>query len=79
MDYSKITNTTVKSAIEAWQNGDSKTFLSYFTSNPQMTDDGNPRDFSDFVKSACGKEKYLTIDKVDNDGKSIYGNFHAGN
>lgn len=78
MDYSKITNPTVKAALEAWQNGDSSTFFSYFTPNPKMTDDGNPRDFKGFVKTACGHEKYLTIDKVENEGKDIYGNFKAG-
>ena len=79
MDLSKITNQTVNAAMEAWQNGDSKTFLSYFTANPSMTDDGNPRNFQSFVKDACGKEKYLTIDKVENDGKDVFGNFKAGN
>ena len=60
MDLSKITNTTVNAAMTAWQNGDSKMFLSLFTSNPTMTDDGNPRDFQGFVKEACGEEKFLT-------------------
>lgn len=78
MDYSKITNPHVKSALEAWQNGDSETFLSYFEPHPKMTDDGNPRDFNDFVENACGHEKYLSIDKVENEGKDIYGNFKAG-
>ena len=78
MDISKITNPKVRQAVEAWQNGDNKTFLSFFTANPQLTDDGSPRDFSDFVKNACGNEKFLTIDKVENEGKDVYGNFHAG-
>lgn len=78
MDLSKITNSTVNAAMTAWQNGDSKTFLSYFTENPTMTDDGSPRDFKSFVKQACGEEKFLTIDKVENDGKDITGNFQAG-
>lgn len=78
MNLSIITNGKVRSALEAWQNGDGKTFLSYFTENPKMTDDGNSRDFAGFVKSACGQEKYLTIDKVENDGKDVYGNFKAG-
>ena len=78
MDLSKITNPTVNAAMTAWQNGDSKTFLSYFTANPTMTDDGNPRSFQGFVKEACGEEKFLTIDSVGNDGKDITGNFKAG-
>lgn len=78
MDLSKITNPTVNAAMTAWQNGDSKTFLSYFTANPTMTDDGSPRSFQGFVKEACGEEKFLTIDSVENDGKDITGNFKAG-
>lgn len=78
MDLSKITNPTVNAAMTAWQNGDSKTFLSYFTANPTMTDDGSPRSFQGFVKEACGEEKFLTIDAVENDGKDISGNFKAG-
>jgi hypothetical protein len=78
MDLSKITNPTVNAAMTAWQNGDSKTFLSYFTTNATMTDDGNPRGFQGFVKEACGEEKFLTIDSVENDGKDITGNFKAG-
>ena len=78
MDLSKISNPTVNAAMTAWQNGDSKTFLSYFTANPAMTDDGSPRNFQGFVKEACGEEKFLTIDSVENYGKDITGNFKAG-
>jgi|GEM_PF-203065 len=78
MDLSKITNPKVNAAMTAWQNGDSKTFLSYFTASPTMTDDGSPRSFQGFVKEACGEEKFLTIDTVENAGKDITGNFKAG-
>lgn len=78
MDLSKITNPAVNAAMSAWQNGDSKTFLSFFMANSTMTDDGSPRGFQAFVKEACGEEKFLTIDKVENDGKNITGNFKAG-
>lgn len=77
MDTSKLTNPTVKAAFEAWQNGDSKTFLSYFIADPKLYDDGNPRDFQRFVKDACGHEKFTSIEKVENDGKDITGNFHT--
>lgn len=78
MDYSRISNPTVKAALEAWQNGDSKTFVSFFVSNPVLTDDDNPRDFNEFISSACGKEKFLEIDSVKDDGKNVYGKFDAG-
>ncbi|GAA4161034.1 hypothetical protein GCM10022217_26050 [Chryseobacterium ginsenosidimutans] len=79
MDTSKLTNEIVKKAFDAWQSGDSKTFLSFFIADTTMTDDGNPRNFQDFVKEACGKEVFLTIDTVGNEGKDIKGNFKAGN
>ena len=79
MDTNKLTNETVKKAFDAWQSGDSKTFLSFFTADAIMTDDGSPRNFQSFVKEACGKEVFLTIDTVGNDGKDIKGNFKAGN
>lgn len=78
MDLSKITNGKVKSAIEALQSGDKSWYL-YFTENPVMTDDGNKIDFKSFFSKALGTEKFLTIDKVENNGKDIYGNFKAGN
>lgn len=77
MDTSKLTNDTVKNAFEAWQNGDSKTFLSYFTSDAKLTDDGNARDFQKFVKEACGHEKFTTLESVSNEGKNLIGNFHT--
>lgn len=77
MDISKLTNETVKIAFEAWQNGDNKIFLSYFTSDAKLYDDGNPRDFLKFVKDACGHEKFTSIDKVENNGLDIFGNFHT--
>lgn len=43
----KITNDQVKSAIEALQNGD-KSWYTYFTDNPEMTDDGQQVDFKSF-------------------------------
>lgn len=54
MDTSKLTNETVKKAFGAWQNGDNKTFLSFFATDAKLFDDGNPRDFQKFVKDACG-------------------------
>lgn len=54
MDTSKLTNETVKKAFGAWQNGDNKTFLSFFATDAKLFDDDNPRDFQKFVKDACG-------------------------
>lgn len=77
MDTSKLTNETVKKAFNAWQSGDGKTFLSFFTVDARLYDDGSPRNLQNFVKEACGYEKFTTIEKVSNDGKHIIGNFHT--
>lgn len=77
MDLSKITNQKVKQAIEALQSGD-KSWYSFFTDKPAMTDDGNTIDFHAFFAKALGVEKFQSIDKVENEGKDIYGNFKAG-
>lgn len=73
MDLSKITNTTVRGAIEALQDKDSKKWLTYFTADAKLTDDGKPRDFQDFSKNAVGDEWFTEIQRVENDSKDIYG------
>ena len=77
MDTSILINKTVKKVFNAWQQGDSKTFLSYFIADAKLYDDGKPRDFQKFVKDACGKEKFTSIDKVENNGQDITGSFHT--
>lgn len=76
MDTTQL-NETVKKAFEAWQNGDAESFTSFFTADAKLYDDGNPRDFKKFVKEACGHEKFMSIDKVENNGRDIYGPFHT--
>lgn len=77
MDTGKLTNETVKKAFEALQSGD-KSWYSFFTDDAVMTDDGNKVDFKNFFAKALGHEKFLTIDKVENNGKDIYGSYKAG-
>ena len=77
MDLSKLTNPQVKAAFEAWQNGDSAEWLSLFTSDAKLYDDGNPRDFHSFSTKTIGKEKFTSIEKVSSDGSEITGNFHS--
>lgn len=63
-----------KKAYEAWHNGGRKTF---FASDAKLFDDGNPGNSQKFVKDACRMEKCTCIEKVENDGKDITGNFHT--
>lgn len=76
-DLNKISNVTVRSAVGAWQHGDSKLWLSYFTPDAQLFDDGHPRNFQEFSTRAIGNEVFVTIDKISIDGRTIYGHFHT--
>lgn len=79
MNISKLTNQTVKNAFDALQAGDKNTFYSCFANNATFTDDGRTLDFKSFFDNAFEKkEKFLTLDKVENEGKDLYGNFYAG-
>jgi len=79
MDLNKIANPIVKTAIEALQANDINAWYSHFTSDAKFSDDGRSLDFKSFFDNAFDKkEKFLTIDKVENGGKDIYGNFFAG-
>lgn len=79
MDLSSLTNKTVKMAIKALQDNSLQEWYAHFTEDPVFTDDGRTLDFKKFFNHAFDKkEKFLEIDRVDNDGKHIYGNFYAG-
>lgn len=77
MDLSKITNNTVKTAIEALQNGNKEQWYSLFADNAELYDDGNKIDFKSFSESALGHERFTSIDKVENNSLAIYGKFHS--
>jgi hypothetical protein len=72
-----LSNPTVKAAFQAWQEGDSTLWLSYFTADAQLLDDGHPRNFSNFSTEAIGHERFTSIDIVKDSGRSIYGQFHS--
>ena len=79
MDLSKITNSQVKQAIEALQNNDKTAWYSFFTNDVTFTDDGRTLDFKPFFDNAFShKERFLEIEKVENEGKDITGKFYAG-
>jgi len=79
MDTTQLTNTTVKSAIKALQANDKSAWFSHFTTDAVFTDDGNTKDFKPFFDNAFNhEEKFLSLDKVENDGKDLTGDFYAG-
>jgi hypothetical protein len=77
METNKISNKTVKAAIEAWQQGNSELWLSFFTNDAKLLDDGNIRSFKKFSTKAIGHERFISFDKVEDDGLSIYRQFHS--
>lgn len=79
MDTTKLTNETVRSAIEALQAHAKNAWFSHFTDDAVFTDDGNTKDLKSFFDNAFHhKEKFLTIDKVENNGQDLSGDFYAG-
>ena len=77
METNKITNKIVKAAMEAWQQGNSELWLSFFIDDAKLLDDGNIRNFKKFSTKAIRQERFTSFDKVEDDGLSIYGQFHS--
>ena len=77
MELDKISNKTAKAAIAAWQAGDAAQWLSFFTAQASLLDDGHPRDFKKFSTEAIGTERFTSIDKVEEEGTAVYGQFHS--
>lgn len=77
MNLDKLTNSTVKSAVEALQNGNREAWLAQFTEDAELYDDGEKRDFMSFANSAVGEEHFTNIARVENEGKEVYGHFHT--
>ena len=74
---SKLTNPTVKAAIDALQNGDAAAWSALFESDAKLYDDGAPRSLATFARDALGHERFKSIDSVDNDGLDLVGEFHT--
>ena len=66
----------VNAALNAWQSGDVQTWLSCFTADATLLDDGRPRDFREFSRE-IGKERFTSFDKIEDGGMSVYGRFHS--
>ncbi|MCP1300513.1 nuclear transport factor 2 family protein [Chryseobacterium sp. S0630] len=77
MDTSKIKNTIVKQAVEAFQASDIKKWTSLFAEDAVLLDDGNPRNLKEFSTHAITIENFVSIDKVEDNGNSVYGAFHS--
>ncbi len=78
MEYGKIANQQIKAALEAWQKGDATLWLSFFTADARLLDDGHPRNFKKFSTEAISHERFTGFDKTEDNGTVVYGRFHSG-
>ena len=77
MNTDKLTNPTVKAAIDALQKGDQKAWLSLFEVDAKLFDDGSPRSLEKFTQEALGRERFTSIERVENHGLYLTGDFHS--
>ena len=73
----KLTNPTVKAAIEALQRGDRSAWAALFEKHAELYDDGQPRSLPKFNQQAFGHERFTSIDRVENNGMDLFGKFHS--
>jgi hypothetical protein len=77
MDVSVLTNRTVKAAIEALHQGDRTAWLALFEPDAKLYDDGSPRSLEEFTRDALGHERFTSIERVENNGLDLLGEFHS--
>jgi len=77
MKFDALTNPTVRAAIEALQKGDRKAWSALFEDEVEFYDDGSPRSFKEFTRDALAHERFTAIDRVENDGLDLMGDFHS--
>jgi len=77
MNLDVLTNPTVKAAIAALQKGDRKAWTALFEPDAQLYDDGSPRSLERFTRDALGHERFTSIERVENDGLDVVGEFHS--
>lgn len=72
-----LTHPTIKAAIEALQKGDSEAWAELFEPDVELLDDGSPRSFHEFTRDVLGRERFTSIDRVENNGLDLTGAFHS--
>ena len=80
LDLHAIDQPIVRSAIETMNSRNKKQWYELFSNKPELTDDGNPQDFSEWSEREIfgSSIAYLpSIDKVEDGGLTIYGKFHS--
>jgi hypothetical protein len=80
MNTQQLTNPLVKAALEAMNLGDRGAWFDLFITDAILTDDGSPHDFTEWSDSElfADSASYLTsIDRVEDNGLTVYGKFHS--
>jgi hypothetical protein len=77
MNTDQLTNPTVRAAIEALQDGDRKAWAALFEPGAELYDDGSARSLDEFNREALGHERFTSIERVDNHGLDLTGDFHS--
>ena len=77
MNTDKLTNPIIKKAIDALQSADKNNWFDLFITGAELYDDGNKQNFKPFFQKVLGHERFTTIDRVENNGLDIYGEFHS--
>lgn len=77
MDIGTLAHPTIKQAIDALQQGDREAWAALFAAGATLYDDGEPRDLQAFNQEAIGAERFTRIDRVENGGRDVYGQFHS--
>ncbi len=73
----ELTNPTVRAAITALQDGNRDAWSALFEPDAKLYDDGRPRDLKKFTRDALGHERFTSIERVENNGLEVIGDFHS--
>ena len=77
MDINSLTNPTVRAVIKALQDGDKEAWAALFEPVATLYDDGSPRSLREFTREAVGHERFISIDRIDNGGLDLIGDFRS--
>ena len=77
MDFKKIDNPVVRTALEAWQRADSVKWHSLFAPGARLLDDGSPRDLQAFGTEAIREEYFTDIIRIEDEDQTVIGHFHT--
>jgi hypothetical protein len=68
---------TVKAAVEALQNADKSGWSRLFAPKAALYDDGSSRNLKRFMQESFGRQRFICIDRIANNGLYIEGDFHS--